>query len=969
MKKLIFCISLVCMGMLSSCVDKNELVDEDEMPTWLGSSIYGELSNPDPDKGLTGSFKTYLRLVDDLNYAEILNRTGSKTVFPANDEAFGRFFSNNSWGVSKYEDLSQAQKRLLLYYSMLDNAILVEMLSNVSSDDGVVRGNAVKHPTTITAIDTVTTWTYGEAVSSYGEHNPFWTRFPNGISFVSDATNPMLVHFTRNYMLKNGITTSGDDSDFAIISGGQYQSANDAYVFGNRIIAQDVTCQNGYIHQVEDVIVPPGNMAQVLHTKVKNGDNVELFSHMLDRYAVPVYNADVTQQFHDWYAEQSLVNDMSGVFNPDSIYEVRYLSKSSKDAAKFSGDARNGGLFTDDYLLTFDPGWNEYYIPTLQSGAAASELAEIATMFVPTDEAVKDYLLNNERTKLLLETYAQLPNNEANLKRNIDFIPLNVLSKLISNLMNTSFSSSVPSKFNSVVDDAKDLMGITPVDLADKAGGGKDITIANNGVIYVTKKVFGPKAYEVVSAPALFNSSVEDVNTNMGLTNWIIQNVSYNNPFSLGLDYYAYLLSTTATYGIMLPNQVAFDNYILDPTSLGRGSAEYIHYYVDNTVAMSQGGAGIGAERVDAQGNPVGENIDLSTSGANTYMPIVKSQLADMIQMSTIVMGSNTETLKTGRYYLTKNGAGVKIEGPVDGDVTVGTRILGGAQLVDGREAPTVRHIYTQSNGRSYTIDRLIEGTTRSVYSFLSKNDRFSEFFNLCNLMDNQLLDFAGISSTANDAGIVESDQYVTFFAPTGREENKQNRCLDYNVKFFSNYNYTLYAPDNDAMQIAYAHGLPTWEQIHELVDPYLQNPNADGAEEAKEQAAVMIKAIRDFIRYHFHANSIYASPADAIDAADYTTFLVDDATFINKTIRVSRADDGKISVSDEYSTKVIDPSNSQLFSNEMTRDMEFAYNRTELNNYVSSSSYAVVHELAEPLSYNSSMDYSRGLESGGSAQ
>lgn len=28
MKKLIFCFSLVCVGMLSSCVDKNELVDE-----------------------------------------------------------------------------------------------------------------------------------------------------------------------------------------------------------------------------------------------------------------------------------------------------------------------------------------------------------------------------------------------------------------------------------------------------------------------------------------------------------------------------------------------------------------------------------------------------------------------------------------------------------------------------------------------------------------------------------------------------------------------------------------------------------------------------------------------------------------------------------------------------------------------------------------------------------------------------
>ena len=66
MKKLIFCFSLVCVGMLSSCVDKNELVDEKSKPSWLGESIYGELSNPDPSKGLTGTFKNYLRLVDDL---------------------------------------------------------------------------------------------------------------------------------------------------------------------------------------------------------------------------------------------------------------------------------------------------------------------------------------------------------------------------------------------------------------------------------------------------------------------------------------------------------------------------------------------------------------------------------------------------------------------------------------------------------------------------------------------------------------------------------------------------------------------------------------------------------------------------------------------------------------------------------------------------------------------------------------
>lgn len=90
MKKLFFCISLVLTGLMTSCVDKYEEVDAESKPSWLGESIYAELKNPNQE-ALTGSFNTYLRLVDDLGEAETLNKTGSKTVFPANDEAFERF--------------------------------------------------------------------------------------------------------------------------------------------------------------------------------------------------------------------------------------------------------------------------------------------------------------------------------------------------------------------------------------------------------------------------------------------------------------------------------------------------------------------------------------------------------------------------------------------------------------------------------------------------------------------------------------------------------------------------------------------------------------------------------------------------------------------------------------------------------------------------------------------------------------
>jgi hypothetical protein len=40
-------------------------------PEWLGSSIYDELANPKGDK-LEGTFSTYLWLVDQLNYKEVL---------------------------------------------------------------------------------------------------------------------------------------------------------------------------------------------------------------------------------------------------------------------------------------------------------------------------------------------------------------------------------------------------------------------------------------------------------------------------------------------------------------------------------------------------------------------------------------------------------------------------------------------------------------------------------------------------------------------------------------------------------------------------------------------------------------------------------------------------------------------------------------------------------------------------------
>ena len=81
--------ALSMSGLVYSCTDDYDLPDK--TPSWLGSSIYNYLNEKE-------NFTNTIRLIDDLDYAEVLGKTGSKTLFVANDEAFNRFYQKNPWG-------------------------------------------------------------------------------------------------------------------------------------------------------------------------------------------------------------------------------------------------------------------------------------------------------------------------------------------------------------------------------------------------------------------------------------------------------------------------------------------------------------------------------------------------------------------------------------------------------------------------------------------------------------------------------------------------------------------------------------------------------------------------------------------------------------------------------------------------------------------------------------------------------
>ena len=927
----------VASGGFFSCQDRYDLDDEGNYPSWLGSSVYDQLKNPNQDV-LTGTFNNYLRLIDDLGYTETLEKTGSKTVFPANDEAFERFYQNNSWGVRKYEDLSEAMKKQLLYSSMLDNAILVEMLSNVSYDaTSVTPGIAMKHTTGANVIDSITHF-YGPA--NLPKNNPYWEKFyDKGIDLVMDATRPMMVHFTVEQMTSNGIRTRGENSDFEVITGEPYNDEEgSAYIFRNKIVNADVTCKNGYIHQLKDVLVPPGNIAELLRTSGESN----YFSRMLDRFSAPFYDAQTTRNYND-YAQAN------GLPLIDSIYQKRYFSSRSQ-----GGELKIDPNRTEvKEALPYDPGWNAYN----KGMTGSNPLSDLAAMFVPTDEAMKQYFLPGGSGAFLLDQYGKKPNTEENLYENIDSIPSDIVLAFLDNLMKASFVGTVPSKFGDVMDDASDPMGLSLDVLNKNSDGSYDVKIANNGVAYMLNTVFAPNKYIAVSAPALLRD-------NMHIMNTAIQDGSQamGTPLGLNLHFYAYLLAMSANYGFFIPTDEAFGStYYVDPTSLKHETQtsppralRFFYnpnrspYVFCSTWKYDPLTGEVGTTRADSLG--------MLAAGSSTFQSVMK----DILNYHTVVLNEG-EKMGDNIFYKSKHGGGLKFEN--------GT-VMGGGQIDGGRPVSNILATYNQKNGTSYAIDKIIQAPQQSVYSVLNGTDEFSEFNKLCNGFEEDLLTFASDRmGETNEATKKKRWTGYTIFV-----NEPAHYGLDMDVKFFSSYNYTVYVPDNDAMKKAFSQGLPTWDDVRALYDANIEaltQAKTDNVEipaevqAARDKALAMIEEINAFVRYHFQDNSVFAD--NTVESGTYGT-ACSDTLGIREKLTVSGGGRELVVKDNRGNSVTVRANDGNRMVNKLTRDYVFD-KAANMASEIRTSSFAVIHQMPAVLNHHTDTDRFDNLWNGAKAR
>ena len=938
------CLMAAC-GLMYACTD--EFLLDDEKPDWLNTSIYESLEK-------SGNFKTYLRLLadKDVNPAnarpltEELSRTGSKTVFVADDAAWDAFFKKNAtlpeynpWHyATSYEKLSVAQKKLLIHTSMLNNAIVMENLASSESTNNnpPSRGEYMRRFTDVATTDTIT---YVKPADLPIDYNPvdkdYWWKFREGsgvhegIYMVVDSSLTMMLHFTQEHMSKNNIVSDFDFPKFM----GRERITSDVHIYDAHLDSTDIVCQNGYVNITEKPLCPLASMAEVIRV---NGQT-NIFSHMLDRYSAPFYNRRITEDYKVLHPEFT-----------DSIFTKRYFSAMSAGGRALASEPGDKGTYQGYYpwryaqdvmpkelkdyagtaapSLKFDPSWNEYYEDPQHP---ENREKDMAAMFVPSDKALWTYFTSGAGMQLIKTYYVRekteyeipytVPTTEEELFRQIDCVPLGTLEKLINIIMLRSFVGSVPSKMTKLRDDAQEqLFYPEDVDRIDTC------LLASNGAVYIMDQIYGPADFTSVTAPAF-------ISTTNKIMNWAIYDQN-----KMGLNYYAYLKAMQSEFTFFMPSDEGLA-YYYDPTSMKSRTPRSIEMKHKN---VKQGEVAVSAKCYNYYSPYNKDKGEIGTIGTALQGSVatinegdITNRLKDILESHTIVHDGTNPIHGEDEYFLSKNGNAIKVIRDEEGAIVAAK---GGFQLENERQGITsttpgvlscevTAPFDNLKNGQTYVLGAPLVPTYRSVYSIFTddmmdaqynpkgysdegwEENPYSAFYELC-AADAYDTEIKGCGLV--DEKLSPSEQKAAmkkFYVFTS------DNGLDYNIQFFNNYRYTIFVPTNEAIQEAIANGLPTWEEIYEdyhshckhALDPVTGEwaTNTDGEYEYSDslettedsvRIAAKITYLTNFIRYHFADNSVFADNSEIGDIdGEMVTSSYDHETGLFCKIHIDRVKQG----------------------------------------------------------------------------
>ncbi|MFA9186737.1 fasciclin domain-containing protein [Flavobacterium magnesitis] len=329
---------LPLLALFASC--SRDVFDEYyARPDYLEDPIYQRLEE-------LGNFKNFTTLIEKAGYKDILSKSGYWTMFAPNDAAFATYFQEK--GISDVTKIDDATAAKIVRYALVYNAFREDQLSDYQSAQGWVVDNAFRRRTAY--YDGFVTKTIdGQPSVIVGSNRNGANNYIPG-----DNNNKYVTYFTDEYFTALGLTAS----DFNYFyPGKEYTGFN---LFDGGVKEADIIAENGVIHEVDKVIIPPVNLDQYLEENSQYSE----FRDMLENHLVDyVFNQAAT-----------------------TIYR------------NFSGNADNVLVKKYDPLLSFAPN-NENFIKEMDNDGQS----DAYTLIVPNNDALRPFIRD-----VLLKKYSSI---------------------------------------------------------------------------------------------------------------------------------------------------------------------------------------------------------------------------------------------------------------------------------------------------------------------------------------------------------------------------------------------------------------------------------------------------------------------------------------------------------------------------------------------------------------------------------
>ena len=278
---LLFAITLM---LLYSCTQEQDIY---KRPDWLAGKVYTQvLAQPE--------LSSFAKCIELTGYDKILNVSGNYTVFAPSNEAFTKYFAQNTkynsiegipipelTEIVKYHIVqnpwSKIQLRTLDVYGWIDT-----LSTDNNKPKGFKRETLLLNPNR----------KYGIASSGIGNESKFViidTLQTNNYRRVITDSRKYVPLFYQEYFDIYKL----NKSDYEFYFNRSFDSPNDIYFAGAKLISDEISAENGFVYVIDQVVEPLENASQII-ANISGSNQYTDFLNVLNLFPHFEYNREKT---------------------------------------------------------------------------------------------------------------------------------------------------------------------------------------------------------------------------------------------------------------------------------------------------------------------------------------------------------------------------------------------------------------------------------------------------------------------------------------------------------------------------------------------------------------------------------------------------------------------------------------------------------------------------------------------------